>query len=179
MGNYRSSMMNPIINMNAGPNMNHSMNSHMNSNSNPLMNSSAMVSSDSNLSNSNYNSIAKDFLERFLPPNSMGQLFTSEFFYPDALITFKIHANTSPGSPQTTELISHDSMKTFMYAQNMAVIRYYGINHTSQPIGKFCILICIHGKAEIHSNHYSVIMNLVLKIDRSQVKITNKVLEIF
>ena len=111
--------------------------------------------------NHNYQSIAKDFIEKFLTANSLGIGYTGHYYDNNTL--FSIHVLQS-SSGYLHEMIGFMNYRTKLTEMGIHTVKYNNILNTSQPIGKNSLLITMHGKAEINNSIYNISMTFVIKI---------------
>ena len=126
--------------------------------------------------NRKYGEIAREFIEKYVNSNLSG-IFTIEYCYnTDSLISLHIH---SGAGNDLFELVGHTAFKNKLNEISITLIKYHSLTCTSQPLAKNCVLITMHGKADINGVNYNILSTFVIRITGTSGKIISQVLEIF
>lgn len=126
--------------------------------------------------NHNYQLIAKDFLEKFSSASSYGMANTGYYYNTDCSITLTIHQGSSNNS---TELMGYNNLKNKFTELGINIIKYHGIIHKCQPVGKNSVIVTLYGKTDINNTTYNIMSTFVVRIIQNNFKITNHIFDIF
>jgi len=123
-----------------------------------------------------YQTIAKEFIERYTTSSSLSIAATDQYYNTDSLFTIHVHQNVNH---HLYEMVGHTNFKNKMSEISITTMKYHGLTYTSQPVGKNGVLISMNGKAEINNTNYSILSTFMIKMSGTNGKIINQVLEIF
>lgn len=123
-----------------------------------------------------YKDLAKDFLEKYAASNTIGISCTSHYYNSDTLISLHIHQN---GTNYLYELVGHTNFVNAITTIGIPMLKYHTIVHTSQPVGKKCVMVTFYGYAEISGRNFQVESTIIFKMVSGSPRIINQVINIF
>ena len=126
--------------------------------------------------NNNYQTISKDFIEKYASAITFGINCAEYYYSSNASVSLHIHQGSNN---YLHEIIGHANFKNKLSEFNINVIKFSNLVYTSQPVGKNSILLIFNGKADINNNTFTIINTFVLRIINGSPKIMNQVFEIF
>lgn len=130
-----------------------------------------------NAPNHDYQSIAKEFVDKYIKDNHGGVRNIGNYFDNKTLFTINLHRGNQR---QMFDLIGSDSFINKLIDLGINTIKYYNTVCTAQPVGKKDTIITVHGRTDINGKHCDIIMTFVLHISKNQrAVITNHIFELF
>lgn len=126
--------------------------------------------------NHNYQTIAKDFIEKIAPTNTLDIISTGPYYSTNALISLHIHRDQND---TLFEITGHGDYINKLTDLGIQIIKYTNALYIAQPVGKNSILIIIHGKTDINGVQYATINIFVVRIVTDKPQIINQIFEIF
>ena len=126
--------------------------------------------------NSNYPTIAKDFLEKYALASNYGISYTGHFYNSTSFVTIYVHQGQLNHLHET---VGYTNYINKLVELGINLIKYQTITHSAQPIGKNNVLVTFYGQAEINGRNYQIKSVFVIRIISGSYRIINHVLDVF
>lgn len=126
-------------------------------------------------SNHNYQTIGRDFFEKYSTASSSSITYLENYYHPQSFNSIHVHIGTN----NLYEVIGYDNLRNKLAELKINAIKYHSTTFTCQPIGTDAIIITTAGKATINRINYSIISTFIIKNFDYGSKIMNHMLDIF
>jgi hypothetical protein len=127
-------------------------------------------------SNHNYQSLSKDFIEKYANATALGISYTEQYYNSNTSVSLHVHHTSNN---QLHEVLGHTNFKNKLLEFNINTIKFSNISFTTQPLGKNSVVITMTGRVEINNNNYTSVNTFIVKINSGTYKILNHIFEIF